>query len=169
MTLVLGIDPGKHHAGICLFDSDSTRIVSWGLYAIDDASVESCLESCRSCFQDVLGDDPPTSIAIERQPPQNRNMCRISHFVQMYLAITYPGVPIRVVSPGRRLAYLRQTRPDLDLQTYARRKKSSIAYVAWWLENTASDWISWFAAQPKQDDCAESLLLCLLNTASTKA
>lgn len=166
MSRVLGIDPGKHHAGVCVFDTESNRIVSWGMYAIDDTTIDACIESCRSLCHEALGSDPPSSIMIERQPPKNGTMCRISHYLQMYLALAYPGIPISMVPPTRRIKYVRDTRPDLPFETYAQRKKSSIAFVASWLESTGSEWIAWFGSQKKQDDCAESFLLCLLSTRS---
>lgn len=169
MSRILGIDPGKHHTGVCVFDGDSKRIMSWGTYAIDDTTIDTCIESCRSMFGDSLGNDPPSSIVIERQPPKNGAMCRISYYLHMYLALTYPGVSIRMVPPTRRIKYVREARSDLLFDTYAQRKKSSIAYVASWLKSTGSDWITWFESQKKQDDCAESFLLCLLSTESTAA
>jgi hypothetical protein len=163
MTRHLGIDPGKHHVGMCLYDPDATCILSWDCVTIDDTTVSRFIETFRACLENIVGDGPaPTRISIERQPPKNTTMCRISHYMHMYLALTYPDAEIRIVPPTRRLKYMKLEHPDLPFDTYTQRKKSSIRCVEAWLETTKSTWNGWFHDQTKRDDCAESFLLCLI-------
>ena len=164
--MILGIDPGKNHLGMCLYDPSSTRIVSWGLYTIDDMCVESFIDSFRDRVSSALESHIPTSICIERQPPKNGSMCRLMHYMHVFFVMTYPGIPVTLIPPTKRIAYVRRALPDIPCTNYGQRKKASVAYVRQWLENTASEWISWFDAQSKQDDCAESFLLCAISVQS---
>jgi len=162
--MILGIDPGKNHLGMCLYDPSSKRIISWGLYNIDDTCVENFIDSFRDRVSSVLKDDIPRLICIERQPPKNSSMCRLSHYMHVYMVMTYPGVPVTLVPPSKRISYIRRTFPEVPCTSYIQRKKASVEYVRIWLENTTSEWISWFDDQSKQDDCAESFLLCFVSS-----
>ena len=158
----LGIDPGKHHVGMCLYDPNSERIIEWTCSTIDDSTIQSFITTFRQCLSDMLEDTCTLdTVSIERQPPKNASMCRISHYMHMYIALTYPKTDIRIVPPTRRIKKIRIERPDLGFDTYAQRKKASIQYVSEWLESTQSTWTAWFNEQDKKDDCAESFLLCL--------
>ena len=164
--LHLGIDPGKNHVGMCLYDESSHTIIEWACHRIDDSTVSTFITSFRSCLNNILNTIVNSTcdlgkVSIERQPPKNGSMCRISHYMHMYLALTYPDATIRLVPPTRRIKKLRLERPDLGFDTYTQRKKSSIQFVKEWLETTNSSWNRWFCEQQKQDDCAESFLLCL--------
>lgn len=162
--MILGIDPGKHHTGMCLYDPTTETILSWGLYAIDDITVETFIKSFRSILESVFeGRTGLDTVYIERQPPKNTSMCKICHYMHMYLAMMYPNVSIVLVPPARRINYLRKASPDLPFDTYSQRKKSSIQYVSAWLKEHNSSWAGWFHDQSKQDDCAESFLLCRLS------
>jgi hypothetical protein len=158
----LGIDPGKQHVGLCLYDPSSYRILEWGCLTIDDSTIESFITSFRKCLSEILNDTTTLeTVSIERQPPKNSSMCRISHYMHMYIALTYPDTKIRIIPPTRRIKKIRIERPDLGFDTYTQRKKSSIRYVSEWLDSTQSSWKEWFDQQTKKDDCAESFLLCL--------
>jgi len=159
---ILGIDPGRHHVGMCLYDSSSNRILEWGLYTVDDTSVRTFLETFKACIDDILGDHTPQTVIIERQPPKNTSMARISHYMHVYLAMSYRDAVIKLVPPSSRIRYLRKSAfQGLLFDTYTQRKKSSIAFVYQWLETHDSSWKVWFHDQSKQDDCAESFLLCI--------
>lgn len=159
--ITLGIDPGKHHIGMCLYDTCPCRILNWGLYSVDDTSVRSFLDTFRISITDILGDTTPDTVAIERQPPKNASMTRISHYMQVYLALSYSEAEILLVPPSRRIRYLRHASSGLMFDTYAQRKKSSVEFVSRWIETNESSWKAWFHDQSKKDDCAESFLLCL--------
>lgn len=160
--MILGIDPGKNHTGMCLYDPISNSIVSWGLYDVDDRTPHAFLTSFRARLDDVLGDAVPTTVCIERQPPKNSAMCRISQYMHMVIAISFPDAALHVVPPTRRIKYVKTVRPDLPCTTYAQRKQSSICVTQTWLEDHDSSWKGWFHDQSKKDDCAESFLLCLV-------
>jgi hypothetical protein len=158
----LGIDPGKQHVGMCLYDPSSDRILEWRCSTIDDSTIQSFITTFRECLSEILNDTTTLeTVSIERQPPKNSSMCRISHYMHMYIALTYPDTEIRIIPPTRRIKKIRIERPDLGFDTYTQRKKSSIQYVSEWLDNTQSSWKEWFMQQTKKDDCAESFLLCL--------
>lgn len=159
----LGIDPGKHHVGMCLYNESTQTILEWKCHTVDDSTVSTFITSFQTCMHDILNDHgEPGVVSIERQPPKNGSMCRISHYMHMYLALTYPDATIRIIPPTRRIKKLRLERPDLGFDTYTQRKKSSIQFVKDWLKTTDSIWYGWFCEQQKQDDCAESFLLCLV-------
>lgn len=158
---ILGIDPGKHHIGMCLYNPSTRRIINWGLYKVDDTSVRSFLETFKECIMNIIGDEVPDTIVIERQPPKNASMSRISHYMHVYLAMSYPHTEISVVPPSRRIRYLRNASPGLLFDTYSQRKKSSVEFVSQWVESHNSSWKEWFHDQSKKDDCAESFLLCI--------
>jgi len=161
MSHTLGIDPGVHHLGLCLVRDEDSRIVYWGVVTIDDSSVHTFLASFRECLGTIITDDKTiSSVRIERQPSKNIRLSKIMHYIQIVCAITYPDSSIETVPPSRRIKFLRTERPDLACDTYYQRKKASIQYIREWLKITQSEWTGWFEDQPKQDDAAESLLLC---------
>lgn len=163
MTVILGIDPGVHNLGVCLVEATTcpNRIVSWGVYTIDDSTAHTFLRTFHASLESCLETRLPTIIRIERQPTKNVRLLKIMHYIQIACAREYPDARLDVVPPSRRLKYLRQHRPDLPYDTYHQRKKSSILYVQAWLETTQSEWNVWFSEQTKKDDAAEGLLLCL--------
>lgn len=162
--LIAGIDPGKKHLGFCIFDTVAHRIEKWELLHVDDTSPRTLIDSIAHIFDDL---SMCQCVRIERQPPQNTSMCRVQHFLQMYLELVYPECEVTIVQASRRTRFLKSVATNCPVKmlfdTYTQRKKSSVTYVDHLLSNgevqCGDDLRSRFSEAEKRDDFAEALLL----------
>jgi len=162
--LIAGIDPGKKHLGFCIFDTVTNRIEKWELLHVDETSPRTLVASIRDVFEDVARCH---RVYIERQPPQNTSMCRVQHYLQMYLELKCPMCEVFIVQASKRTRFLKAAAAScptkLLFDTYHQRKKSSVAYVDHLLANgdvqCSDDLRSRFSSAEKRDDFAEALLL----------
>lgn len=168
--LIAGIDPGRKNLGLCVYDTTRGRVVHWELLNVDDLSARTFAQSVRGVF--VARDIGACQhVYIERQPPQNASMCRVQHYLQMYIELTYPACDVHIVQAAKRTRYLKanasQGPKKLLFDTYHQRKKSSVAFVDHLLsecETLCDDPIrSRFATATKRDDYAEAFLLSYIH------
>ena len=161
--MILGIDPGMHHCGVCVYDPQKDTVAWWAVrsFDMDSASV------FRRSFEEVVCEMDAVvphhlidTVAIERQPPKNAQMLKMQHYLEMTVACLWPHVTVCVkITPQRRLKYVRENSTvPLDTSTYGARKKASVAFVESWSRERD-------VAMPlarKTDDACEALLVALV-------
>jgi hypothetical protein len=164
--LIAGIDPGKKHLAVCVVDTTDNRIVQWQLLNVDDTSAGAFVRSIRGAVEGEVV--KCRRVYIERQPPLNSSMCRVQYFLQMYLEMRVPACEVVIVQAAKRTRYLKARAPEFPgkmmlFDTYAQRKKSSVAFVDHVLatgDTSCDETIrSRFTTAVKRDDYAESFLL----------
>lgn len=161
--LIAGIDPGRQHMGICVLEATSGEIVYWNVVSVDEKTSETFIDTFDPIFMESHIDECDC-IYIERQPPKNSDMCKIQHYLEMFLALRVPRAHIQLVQPAKRVKFLRDAAGvrglHLSFDTYAQRKKSSIAYVEHVLgECGSTPMIETFMTSSKKDDYAEAYIL----------
>jgi hypothetical protein len=170
MVLICGIDPGKHHLGLCVYDDEQRVILDWEVIRVDDSSASSFVRSVEKTFQ-ACHLHHCSNVYIERQPPQNSSMCRVQHYLQMYLELRMPMCEVSIIQAAKRTRFLKSIASSypgtLLFDTYAQRKRSSVNFVQHILKTqttTCSEDIrSRFESATKRDDFAESFLLAYIH------
>jgi len=168
--LIAGIDPGRKHLGLCVYDTTRGCVVHWELLQVEDVSAQAFVESVQ-CIFDARDLGECVSVYIERQPPQNASMCRVQHYLQMYFCLRHPSCRVYTVQAAKRTRYLKSMASrvprKLLFDTYAQRKKSSITFVDHLLEECETlcdeSLRSRFATATKRDDFAEAFLLSYIH------
>jgi hypothetical protein len=112
-----------------------------------------------------------SQILIELQIKVNQKMKMISHVIfgkltEIFMDLNLPKVKIRFISARNKLMHFQgPTSTVFKKNTYANRKKKSVEYVKWYLENRVVDhpkWIEFFNKNSsKADDISDTFLYCV--------
>jgi len=151
---VIAFDPGTKHLGVCTMAGDA-EVLLWEVMDVSGGVAE---------FTETMGalDDlirRAHTAVIERQPPLNRSAVLIQHWLELYVHSVNQRCTIVLLNAQSRVAYLRRHRPELNVSSYAQRKKSSCVFVHSLLR--AAD-LARFESARKKDDLAEAYILAVM-------
>jgi len=154
---VLAFDPGRKNLAMCLLETETMRIVTWTVHAIDLTP-----RSIATVIRDL--DVPEGTIAvIERQPHKNPSMKKLEAHLEM--ACAYRDIPVRVIDPKLKLSFAMSTpwwpTRDIPVWSYTQRKKLAVETVDAMLRvdtRQSPDIVDTFMKSKKKDDLADAFL-----------
>jgi hypothetical protein len=160
---VLGIDPGLHNCGVCVYETTTQHIQAWEVIDTDPSSAKGMTASLDEALDRVLRMGDIDGVAVERQPPKNAQMLKCMYYIESYAAYRFPKAWYVTITPQKRHALTRPGGVPVP-STYAARKKRSIEYVVAWLASTDnnSEAQKILAAHAKKDDLCEAFLVALI-------
>lgn len=160
--MLLSIDVGIRNLGMCLIDPRTKKIHHWDASGIPPQHSNGLYP----CLRDHLRSKPwvleSTKILIEKQPDRNKTMKSVENFLHSYFVIHDKDVQLYdarfkipdVIGPGRAM--------------YLKRKKESVIRCTEFIKETNEDWYTWFQAQKKKDDLADTVMQALSYINSNK-
>lgn len=153
--LVLGIDPGWRHLGLCLFDPNSQVVLSLQNADVFDgkpfngAFLFENLAKCLRPYRDLNIE----KVIIEKQFDNARNMVRVEAFIAGYFADTCMIVHPRTL----KAALLDENGNNLLTGVYDKNKAAAVAFATWWFGDSAPP-IWTHATYALKKDMADALL-----------
>jgi hypothetical protein len=164
--LLASIDVGIKNLAMCVLEPIGRRITAWEVIALTGTietslipSIIASLDARADAFADV------GTVLVEKQPGRNKTMLRVEAYIHMYFAMR--GKRVILYSPGRKLAATGCAFRGKGKESYAMRKKASVAVAAEFLRSTAAAAGHAPAARAaftdgkKKDDLADALLQAL--------
>lgn len=168
--MILGIDVGQLHLGVCVWDGKDIR--QWALWeSAGTWAKDVCGMLERSATDEFL--QGVTGVVIERQPSKNPSMTRMMHYLEFFFASR--GLPVTLQDAKRKLFYAATTpwfpREDATNNewTYRFRKKLAVQTAANFVEQTNQPLRSVFEASKKKDDLADALFHAMAFSAGAAA
>lgn len=157
--MLLSIDVGIRNLGVCLMDGK--KIKHWDATGIPPLQQGGIFPSLLTHLRDRPWVLESTHVLIEKQPDKNRTMKSVEHFLHTYFLVHDKNVQAYdarhkipdVVGPGRAM--------------YIKRKKASVDRCTEFLKEHNPERLSWFLAQKKKDDLADTVMQALSFTIPT--
>lgn len=154
--MLLSIDVGIRNLGMCLMDTETKQIHEWEVGGVPPAHQDGVFNAMAKHLSEKPWIQKATLALIERQPPKNRTMKALEHFLHGYLLAL--GVPVRLWDAKHKI-------PDIcgpGKAQYTKRKKASIDRCATFLQDSCNTrWISVFNSSLKKDDMADTVMQAL--------
>ena len=158
-TKLLGIDVGKKHCGVCVWNVETQQIEYWAIWEFDDTRAKdiiNALDQYRPTLPHGIG-----NVVVEHQPIKNPLMVRIMFYLECYFTIH--GYTVHFQDSKLKLAYASSMSSfpnnSTDCEwTYRHRKNLAVQTVATFIDETSQPLASVFQQTKKKDDLADALL-----------
>jgi len=157
--MILSIDVGIKNLALCLLDPQDKRIVQWDVGDVPSESTDGLFRAlCRHLDAREWLLDAQT-VLIEKQPPQNKRMKMVEHFLHAYFIIKIPR--------GDVIEYdARHKVPDVvgaGKAQYKKRKQTAVTRCGEFLDSCETNrcWIETFKTSKKKDDLADTVMQAL--------
>lgn len=156
---IVAFDPGVSNLGVCVMTSDDTTPPHLDVVPADD--IDTFVDTMRQ-FEPAIS--KADIVAIESQPPINRDATRILNWIVLFTRL-HSQASIVFVSPATRL---KRTRLVVDVPKsapYRDRKRASVDAATLLLNDRyTSDVVDgvWGRVDEKRDDAADAFLIALV-------
>ena len=157
---ILSIDVGIRNLALCLLDDSTNTVIEWDVDGIPPEHKDGifpCLRDHLDARAWVIDAD---TILIEKQPPRNKRMVMVMHFLHSYFVIRSPRSETIIYDAKHKV-------PDVvgtGRAQYVKRKKTAVERCRQFIVDTDAQngrWLSVFDKTKKKDDMADTVLQAL--------
>jgi len=153
--MLLSIDCGIKNLAMCLINPTTRKIAKWDVSGVPPLHADGVFACMVRHLNDKSWILDAQTVIIEKQPDKNRGMKGIENLLHTYFLVKEKEVTIWDA---------RHKIPDVagaGKAQYAKRKKASVERARKFIEETNSDWVTFFDKHKKKDDLADTVMQAL--------